>query len=98
MTAAATTLDRALLESHVARMNATRRKEHAIQLVKHEGPRFTLAFPDREMPEGQCIDQDFTEIQWALHEEDKLTTSIIGGRRDDDEGRYFIDYELVVWD
>lgn len=63
-----------------------------------DGARFRLSFPNRAMPEGQCIDQDFTEIQWALHEDRQVVTSIVGGRHDEAADRYLIDYEVVEWD
>lgn len=50
------------------------------------------------MGEGQCIDQDFTEIQWALHERAKVFTSIQSGRLDEDTRRYHIEYDVVEWD
>lgn len=92
------TLERATLEAHVAKLNASRRPDHAIRIESFdEAGRFVLSYPDRTMPEGQCIDQDFTDVQFALFEERQLTTNIIGGEKRDDE-RYHMEYELVVWD
>lgn len=91
-------LDRALLEEHVARLNAARRPDITIRIEAFDDAgRFLLSYPDRVMPEGQCIDQDFTDIQFALFEERGLTTNIVGGEKRDDE-RYHMQYEIVVWD
>lgn len=94
----ATTLDETQVRAHLERMNAARRKDQDVRLESFDGKRFTLSFPNREMPEGQCIDQDFTEVQWALHEQEKVTTGIQGGRLDETDGRYHIVYEVIEWD
>jgi len=91
-------LDRATLDEAVARLNKSRRNDQQVKVESFDGARFTLSFPNRAMPEGQCIDQDFTEVQWALHEKDQLVTSIVGGRHDEALDRYFMDYEVVEWD
>ena len=92
------TLDRPTLETYVAKLNAQRRPELAIRIESFdEKGRFVLSYPDRAMPEGQCIDQDFTDIQFALFEDRDLSTNIVGGERRDDD-RYHMQYELVVWD
>jgi hypothetical protein len=92
-------LPKDLLERNLAKVNQARRPDLAIKLESYEPPgRFVLSFPDRAMPEGQCIDQDFSEIQWALHENEKIDTGIQGGRKDEALGRYFIDYEVIEWD
>lgn len=91
-------LDRALVEAQLARINAQRRPDEPVRLESYEDPgRFVLSFPDRPMPEGQCLDQDFTEIQWLLHET-KAFTNIVGGRKDEAAGRYLIEYEVMEWD
>ena len=91
-------VDRATLDAALAQLNKPRRADQQVRVESFDGARFQLSFPNRAMPEGQCIDQDFTEIQWTLHEDDKLTTSIVGGRHDEAADRYFIDYEVVEWD
>ena len=92
-------LPKETLEANLAKVNAARRPDLVVKLESYEPPgKFVLSFPDRAMPEGQCIDQDFTEIQWALHENDKVTTGIQGGRKDEASGRYYIDYEVIEWD
>ena len=92
-------LPREVLEANLAKVNASRRADLLVKLESYEPPgRFVLSFPDRAMPEGQCIDQDFTEIQWALHEGHQVTTGIQGGRKDEESGRYYIDYEVIEWD
>ena len=91
-------LDRATVEAFVAKLNAQRRPEHAVRLERWEEPaRFVLSYPERAMPEGQCIDGDFTDIQFALFEERHVTTNLVGGAKLDDE-RYHMQYELVEWD
>lgn len=91
-------LDRPTLETYVAKLNAQRRAELAIRIESFdEKGRFVLSYPDRAMPEGQCIDQDFTDIQFALFEDRDLSTNIVGGERRDDD-RYHMQYEVVVWD
>lgn len=91
-------LDAARIQEEVAKLNASRRKDQLVRVERIEGDQFTLSFPNRAMPEGQCIDQDFTEIQWAIHEKDQTVTSIVGGRHEPADDRYYIDYELVRWD
>lgn len=92
------TLDRKTLEEHVAKLNAQKRPEHAIRIEGFDDAgRFLLSYPDRAMPEGQCIDQDFTDIQFALFEAMDVSTNIVGGERRDDD-RYHMQYEVVVWD
>lgn len=91
-------VDRQILEENLARVNVGRRKEHIIQIAAFSPQRFTLSFANREMPEGQCIDQDFTDIQFALHENAKIDTGIQAGRLDEEKQRYFIDYEVIEWD
>lgn len=91
-------LSKDALEAHVARLNEARRPDERVRVESYEPPgRFVLSFPDRPMPPGQCIDQDFSEIQFALHERDGVFTDLRGGRRDDAEGRYHVEYEVVEW-
>jgi hypothetical protein len=89
--------ERAVREN-LARINAARRPSEAVTLESFTPQRFVLSFPDRAMPEGQCIDQDFSEIQFALLEHDKVYTGIQGGRLDEDARRYFIEYAVTEWD
>ena len=90
-------LDKPAVEEALARMNAQRRPEHAIRLLAYEAPgKFTLSFPDRPMPEGECIDQDFSAIQFLLLDAKGISTDLRGGREAD--GRYVIDYEAIDWD
>ena len=92
-------LPKDVLERHVARLNARRRDGEEVRIERYEEPgRFTLSFPDRAMPEGQCIDQDFSEIQFELHGKERIDTGIQGGRQDPETGRYHIDYDVVEWD
>lgn len=91
-------LDQAALDAALARVNQVRRPDQKVALESFEGGRFRLSYPNRAMPEGQCIDQDFTEIQWLLHEKDETVTSIVGGRHDPETDRYVMDYEVVEWD
>lgn len=91
-------IERAVVESHVARLNAERRPEHAARLERYEAPgTFVLSFPNRAMPEGECIDSDFTDIQFALHEHERVDTQIIAGELQDDD-RYHMTYEVIEWD
>ena len=91
-------VDRATVESYVAKLNASRKPDEHVKLEQFDAPReFLLSYPNRAVPEGACIDQDFTEIQFALFEERKLTTQIGGGELRDD-GRYWMRYEVVEWD
>lgn len=92
-------IDRKTLEEHVARINRARPPHLAIKIESYEPPgRFVLSFPDRAMPEGQCIDQDFSEIQFNLHDDEKIDTGIQAGRLDEDARRYVMTYEVIEWD
>ena len=92
-------IDRATLEEFIAKVNATRPSDKPVQIVAFEPPgKFVLSYPDRAMPEGQCIDQDFTDIQFALFEGRDLATNIVGGQKDEGAGRYVMTYEVVEWD
>ncbi|HET6404684.1 MAG TPA: hypothetical protein VFH78_08555 [Candidatus Thermoplasmatota archaeon] len=92
-------IDRATLEEFVARVNATRPADKPVRIESFDPPgRFVLSYPDRPMPEGQCIDQDFTDIQFALFEARELSTNLVGGAKDEDAGRYVMTYEVVEWD
>ena len=91
-------LPKETLERALARMNEARRPEHQVRLESYEPPgRFVLSFPDRAMPEGQCIDQDFSEVQFGLHEKEGVFTDLRGGRQDEETRRYLIEYEVVEW-
>lgn len=91
-------VERAVVEAYLAKLNAARRPDQGIKLEAFDPPgKFTLSFPNRAMPEGQCIDQDFTDIQFALHEERQIDTNIVGGQLRDD-GRYWMRYEVIEWD
>lgn len=93
------TLPKEVLDQHVALLNKHRREDERVKLEHYEEPgRFTLSFPNRPMVEGECIDQDFTEIQFALHEKHRVDTGIQGGRHDPASDRYFVDYEVIEWD
>lgn len=90
---------RETVEEFVRKLNAQRRPEHAIALESYQAPgAFALSFPNRAMPEGQCIDSDFTDIQFALHEERKIDTQIVAGKLDEDRDRYVMQYEVVEWE
>ena len=92
-------IDRATLEEFVAKVNAARPADLPVKLEAFEAPgRFTLSYPERALPEGQCIDQDFTDIQFALFEGRDIATNIVGGARDEASGRYVMLYEVVDWD
>lgn len=91
-------LERPFLEAQLARLNADRKEHERVRLESFEPGRFVLSFPERQMPEGQCLDQDFTEIQWLLHDTGKVFTNIVGGRKDEDAGRFHIEYEALEWD
>lgn len=91
-------VDRKAIEESLARVNATRPKDLPATLESFEENRFVLSYPDRAMPDGQCIDQDFSDIQWDLHEHRKVFTNIVGGRQDESSGRYVMEYEVVEWD
>jgi hypothetical protein len=70
-----------------------------VALESYEPPgRFVLSFPDRAMPDGACIDQDFSEIQFLLHDDVGIDTGIQGGRQDPETGRYHMTYEVIEWD
>jgi hypothetical protein len=89
---------RDVLEENLRRVYGARRPDLAVRVESFAPGRFTLSFPDRPMGEGECIDADFTEIQFALHEHAKIDTGIQGGRRDEDDGRYHIEYAVIEWD
>jgi len=90
---------RDVLEAHVARLNKARKSGEEIVIESYEAPgRFVLSFPDRAMPAEQCIDQDFSEIQFLLHESVGIDTGIQGGRQDPETGRYHMIYEVIEWD
>lgn len=92
-------IDRATVERFVAKLNAARPPALPVRLEEYVAPgRFVLSFPNRPMSEGQCIDQDFSEIQWALHEEARIDTGIQAGRHDAEADRYHITYEVIEWD
>lgn len=91
-------IERSVLEEHVARLNGARRKDQQVEVAAYAPRRFTLSFPNRAMPEGQCIDQDFSEIQFTLHDDAKVDTGIVAGRLDPETDRYFIEYETIEWD
>lgn len=92
-------IDRKTLEEHVALVNKDRKADMLVKLESYDPPgRFVLSFPNREMPFGECIDQDFTEIQFALHERAKIDTGIQSGRLDPETDRYFMEYEVIEWD
>lgn len=92
-------ISRETLEEALARLNAQRKADEQVALAEYAAPgRFVLSFPNRSMPEGQCIDQDFTEIQFDLHERARITTGIQGARQEEASGRFLIEYEVVEWD
>jgi hypothetical protein len=92
-------ITRPMVERHLAALNAARRPDQPVRLESYQDPaRFVLSFPNRSMPEGQCIDQDFTDIQFALLESEKVFTGIQNGRLDETSDRYWIEYEEIVWD
>lgn len=92
-------LDRATLEEVLAAVNAARPSDKPVVLESFEPKgRFVLSYPERALPEGQCIDQDFTDVQFALFEARDVSTNIVGGARDDADGRYRMTYEVVEWD
>lgn len=91
-------ISRETVEEFVAKLNATRRPDHHVKLEEYKAPgEFVLSFPNRPMPPEQCIDQDFSEIQFALHEEKRIDTNIVVGRLLDDE-RYHMRYQVIEWD
>jgi hypothetical protein len=89
-------LPRALLDEHLARLNARRPPTMPARLESVSESGFVLSFPERALPEGECIDSDFSDIQWGLHDAG-VTTQIVSARQDD-EGRYVLTYEVVEWD
>jgi hypothetical protein len=89
--------EHALRES-LDRINARRRAGELVTLESYAPQAFVLSFPDRAMPEGQCIDQDFSEIQFLLHDSVGIDTGIQGGRQDPETGRYHMTYEVIEWD
>lgn len=92
-------IDRDTVERHVAQLNALRKPDEHVRLEAYEPPgRFVLSFPNRPVPPEQCIDQDFTEIQFALHEQAKIDTGIQNGRLDEETDRYVIEYAVIEWD
>jgi hypothetical protein len=91
-------VQRRAVEESLARINAARPADQQVKLESFTPQRFVLSFPDRPMPEGQCIDQDFSEIQFALLEQDKVYTGIQGGRQDEADRRYHIEYAVTEWD
>lgn len=91
-------LDRAALERVLAQVNQRRRPEQKVRVEDFGEKSFTLAFADRPMPEGQCLDEDFVEIQFALHMQEKVDAGIVGARFDEDLNEYRVEYEVVEWD
>lgn len=92
-------IDRETLDAHVASLNERRPRDKPVLVEAFEPPgRFVLSFPNREVGEGECIDQDFTEIQFDLHERAKITTGIQAGRLDEERDRYVMTYEVIEWD
>ncbi|HEX2021265.1 MAG TPA: hypothetical protein VHH36_01015 [Candidatus Thermoplasmatota archaeon] len=92
-------VERAVVERALAQVNAGRPRGLEARLESFSPPgRFVLSFPPRAMPEGQCIDQDFTDVQFLLLERDSVTTGIQSGRFDDESQRYWIEYDVVEWD
>ena len=80
-------------------LNVARRPEEKIALESYEAPgKFVLSFPDRVLGEGQCIDQDFSEIQFLLHDRVGIDTGIQGGRLDEETQRFHMAYEVIEWD
>ncbi len=91
-------LSREALDKNVAQMNAERPKDIPVIVSSADPARFQLSFPDRVLPDGQCIDQDFSAIQWLLQADVNVTTGIIGARLDEETRIYHVDYEVVEWD
>jgi len=89
-------LRRDALDDALARVNEARHKGAPAQVESADPSRFVLSFPNRMTPEGECIDQDFSAIQWILHEKG-VDTGIQGGRLDEASDRYFIEYEVIEW-
>ncbi len=86
-----------LVERTVADINAKRRPDLKIQIIEAVGDEFVLAIPHEDLPEGQCMDERFSEIQWILHEQD-VDAGIHGGEFDEDAGAYRVRYKLIHWD
>lgn len=92
-------IDRATLETFVAKLNATRRSDHFVRIESFDPPGdFVLSYPDRPMPPEQCIDQDFSEIQFALLDEKQITTGIVAGALNPADERCHMRYQVVEWD
>jgi hypothetical protein len=92
-------IDISTIEQFVMKLNATRRPDHAVKLESFDPPgTFVLSYPDRPMPPEQCIDQDLSEIQFALLDEKKITTEIVAGALDPTDERYHMRYQVVEWD
>lgn len=91
-------IPREALERALAELNRHARPGQEARVVEHEPKRFRLSFFDLPLPEGQCLDQQFVEVQFLLHEREGVDTNLVGARYVEDEGRYVVDYELIEWD
>ncbi len=86
-----------LMQETVDELNAKRPEELAIRVAEAKDDEFVLVYPHEDLPEGQCMDERFTEIQWILHDKD-VDAGIHGGEFDEDEQLYRIRYKIIHWD
>lgn len=86
------------LERVLAELNAKRAPEHAIEVVRVEPAQFELSFPDVLLGEATCVDEHFTDVQFALSLRENVDTSIVGAKLDEAARRYRVAYEVVEWD
>ena len=91
-------IERAQLERVLGRINLEHRPGQEVRLVAFSPKGFTLSFFDLPMPEGSCLDEHFTEVQFALNAQEKVDAGIVGARYDEAERRYLVEYEVIEWD
>lgn len=82
----------------LAELNAKRSPEHAIEVLRFAPQAFELSFPDVLLGEATCVDEHFTDVQFALSVREKVDTSIVGAKVDEDARRYAVAYEVIEWD
>jgi hypothetical protein len=90
-------IDRTALDDVLARMNEGRGRGERVLATDATPTRFSLAFPDRDLGPGRCIDEEFTEVQFLLKEATGEDTSIEDVKLDESAGAWRVTYGVVVW-
>lgn len=91
-------LAREQLDRVVAALNAGRPLEHAIEVVSFGKGTFELSFADVPLGDASCVDEHFTDVQFALSVHEKVDTSVVGAKHDESARRYLVAYEVIEWD